>query len=106
MNITCFDSSFQQPILLVRHSSNTPIIPPSLHQISYVETFRLLGYQFQVLLKPFAFMIDQHFPAEVTKEMFVEWFNQMKQQRVVNRVRQCSKEEIKLRTLFIQSKHV
>ena len=51
-------------------------------------------------------MIDQHFPAEVTKEMFVEWFNQMKQQRVVNRVRQCSKEEIKLRTLFIQSKHV
>ena len=104
--MTCVDSSLRQPILLVRHSSNTPIIPPSLHQISYVETFRLLGYQFQVLLKPFAFMIDQHFPAEVTKEMFVEWFNQMKQQRVVNRVRQCSKEEIKLRTLFIQSKHV
>lgn len=101
MNVPCFDSLFQRPLLIVSHTHKTPLFPSQLDQVSYVEIFRLQGYQFQVLLKSYAFMTK---PTEIPldKTVFVQWYESVKATRRKDRVRECSEREKKLRSLFIK----
>lgn len=101
MNVPCFDSLFQRPLVIVSHTHKTPLFPTQLDQVSYIETFRLQGYQFQVLLKSYAFMTK---PTEISldKSVFVQWYESVKATRKKKRVRECSEREKKLRSLFIK----
>lgn len=102
INVTCFDNLFQQPFLIVQNTHATPLYPDKLDQVSYVEHFRLLGYQFQMPMNTFAFISGFRNKVKLDADVFIEWFEEVKNSRIISRVRQCSKAEILVRNKFIK----
>lgn len=64
INLTCFDSLFQQPFVFVRNARSTPIfdrrfVDKRFNRVQYIEHLRLLGYQFRLLAHPFGLILPE-----------------------------------------------